>query len=148
MRLEYMTSSTPLIKFTRAGRARFRPAPYPSKPHENAANFWLGPHDDPLRDRRILRGSGVRSGHRIHAAVLAAARHRARGGRILGRRDHVVLERRGSALPALLGGPRRPPWTEAPYHPIVRRCGRRAVAHRARAEPVGLRRLPGDSIAP
>src|SRR2546427_8356003 len=102
MRLEYMTSSTLPIQFGIAGRAEFSPASYPSKPHENAADFRLGPHDGPLRRCRILRGHGIRTGKRVHPAVPAAARHRARGRRLLDRCHHLVLELRGPALLAVL----------------------------------------------
>src|SRR5438309_10112341 len=121
MRLEYMTSSTLPIQFGIAGRAEFRPASYRSKPCGKAANFRLGPHDDPLRDRRILRGRDLRTGHRVYAVVPASPRDRARRGRVLGRCDHVVLERGGSATPAFLGSARRPIWTEAAHHPLVPR---------------------------
>src|SRR5437762_1847958 len=98
MRLEYMMSSTLPIQFGIAGRAEFRPASYPSKPHENAADFRLGPHDHPFHNCRILRGRGVRPGLRVHSSIPAASRNRGRRGRVLGRRDHIVLQLRGPAV--------------------------------------------------
>src|SRR5439155_5470184 len=118
MRLEYMISSTLLIQFGLAGRAEFRPAPYPSKLCENAADFRLGPHDDPLHHRRILRGRGLWPDHRVHAALPAAAWRRAERRPVLGRRDHTFFERRRSAVPAVLGSARRPVRTQAADHPL------------------------------
>src|SRR2546429_9539462 len=83
MRLEYMMSSTLPIQFGIAGRAEFRPASYPSKPHENAADFRLGPHDHPFHNCRILRGRGVRPGLRVHSSIPAASRNRGRRGRAI-----------------------------------------------------------------
>src|SRR5437867_2748035 len=147
MRLEYMISSTLPIQFRLAGRAEFRPASYPSKLRENAADFRLGPYDDSLRDRRILRGHGIRSGQRFHAALPAATWHRARSGRLLGGRDRIVLQRHWSAVPAVLGRTRRPLRAEAADHPIVCRRVRRTVTDRDRAERVDLRHRPRPSVA-
>src|SRR5256714_12821133 len=108
MRLEYMTSSTLLIQFAVAGRAEFRPASYRSKPCGKAADFRLGAYDDPVRRRRILRGSDLRTGHRVYAVVPASPGHRARRGRVLGRCDHVVLERGGASGSYVVGCPRVP----------------------------------------
>src|SRR6267378_6986249 len=136
----------PLIRFAIGGRAEFRPASYRSKPCGKAADFGLGAHDDPLRDRWILRGRRIRPGHRIHAAVPAATRDRAGRRGFLDRRDHVVLERGRTPVPAVLGSTRRPLRAQAAHHPLVRRGVRRAFADRPRTECVDLRAGPCHSV--
>src|SRR5438105_15424059 len=128
-------------------RAEFRPASYPSKPHENAADFWLGPHDHPLHNCRILRGRGVRAGLRVYPSVPAAPGDRGGCGRVLGRRDHIVLELRRPAVPAVLGSACRSLRAQAAHHSLVRRSVRGPVAHRAGAERLGLRAVTSDPIA-
>src|SRR4029077_2689848 len=86
-----------------AGRAEFRPASYPSKLRENAADFRLGPHDNPVHDRWILRGRVLRPDHSVHPPVLATPRGRAERRPVLGRCDHLFFEHRRSAVPAVLG---------------------------------------------